>query len=391
MTGLSILLAIVVAVLLMPAASDALSLVRGRARRRVGARPAGLPRLLFVVPAHDEERLIGDCVSSLRSLRYPPDRRSVVVVADNCADRTAARARAAGARVLERTDPGHPGKPHAIAWALGELPLDRHDAVVIVDADTTADPDFAEALSHAAPLEHKVLQAYFGVANPGDSALTRMAAVLAAANFRFAYPFKTAAGLNVPLLGNGMCIGVGVLATQGWQAFTIAEDWELYARYTAGGVRIESVCAARIFALEARSLRESSTQRQRWTAGKLTVLWRYAGAVLRSRRIGLHQKLDAVGELSAPGPVVHLGVVTTASLLIASLGVPAGAVLLAALWIPMLRVAIYTVVGLAVQPDPFRAAAAFLFLPAYAAWRIVAAVAALKMVGDAPWVRTSRP
>ena len=129
-------------------------------------------------------------------------------------------------------------------------------------------------MARAAPLNHKVLQAYFDVANPQDSSLTRMAAVLAAANFRFAYPLKRRVGVNAPLLGNGMCIGAGVLATHGWKAFTIAEDWELYALYTAQGISIESVEGARLFAQEACSLRQSSTQRQRWTAGKLTVLIR---------------------------------------------------------------------------------------------------------------------
>jgi hypothetical protein len=145
-----------------------------------------------------------------------------------------------------------------------------------------------------------------------------------------------------------------------------------------------------LFAQEASSLGQSSTQRQRWTAGKLTVLARHLGAVLRSRRIGLHQKLDAAAELSAPGPVVHLGVVIAASLAILLLDTPGAAWLLGALWIPILRLSIYTGIGLAVQPDPRGAAVAFLFLPAYAAWRLATAVISLKMVGDKPWVRTAR-
>src|SRR5206468_15584 len=124
---------------------------------------------------------------------------------------------------------------------------------------------------------------------------------------------KRRVGLNAPLLGNGMCIGTGVLATHGWKAFTIAEDWELYARYTTQGVRIESLESARLYAQEARNLRQSSTQRQRWTAGKLTVLARLIGPLCRSSRIGLTQKVDAVAELSAPGPVVHLGAVAIAA------------------------------------------------------------------------------
>jgi len=53
--------------------------------------PAAPPKHRFVilVPAHDEERLIGSTVASLMALDYPPALRSVHVVADNCSDATA--------------------------------------------------------------------------------------------------------------------------------------------------------------------------------------------------------------------------------------------------------------------------------------------------------------
>ena len=53
--------------------------------------------------------------------------------------------------------------------------LEAHDAVIIVDADTMVDPEFAAAAAGAAPLKDRVLQAYFDVENPQDSSLTRMA------------------------------------------------------------------------------------------------------------------------------------------------------------------------------------------------------------------------
>jgi cellulose synthase/poly-beta-1,6-N-acetylglucosamine synthase-like glycosyltransferase len=395
MAIVTIVIAVAAVILALPVVSDALCVARVfLRRRRCSSSPlpdtSCLPRLLFLVPAHNEEQLIGSCVRSLRALRYPADRSEVVVIADNCTDRTAACARASGAACLERHDPAFPGKPRAIDWALTRVALEAHDAVIIVDADTMLDPEFAAAAASAAPLKDKVLQAYFDVANPQDSALTRMAAVLAAANFRFAYPLKRRVGVNAPLLGNGMCIGTGVLAMHGWKAFTIAEDWELYALYTAQGVSIEGVEGARLFAQEACSLRQSSTQRQRWTAGKLTVAFGHLGALIRSRHIGLCQKLDSAAELSSPGPVVHLSLAASASALIGLLHAPGAAWLLVALWMPIARLAGYALVGLTTQPDPRRTAVAFLFLPIYAAWRLATALVSLKMVGDATWVRTTR-
>jgi 1,2-diacylglycerol 3-beta-glucosyltransferase len=392
MIVMSLLVGLLATVLLLPTVSDLISLLRVMLghRRRAPRTSTESPRLLFLVPAHNEELLIESCVHSLMHVRYPAERRCAVVVADNCTDRTADLARGAGAQCLERHDRRLPGKPRAIAWALAQLPLHEFDTVIIIDADTVVDPGFGLALADAAPVNHKAFQAYFDVRNPADAPLTRMATVLAAANYRFAYALKRRVGLNAPLLGNGMCIGTGVLAVHGWNAFTIAEDWELYTLYTTQGVPIESLEPARLYAEEARSLRQSSTQRQRWTAGKLTVLGRLIARLVGSGRIGLAQKLDAFAELTSPGPVVHLGLVTALAALVALVSPPGAGVLLLALGGSVVRPAIYTVAALIVQPQPLRTAAAFAFLPLYMLWRLGAAVAALKMLGDKPWVRTAR-
>ncbi len=397
MIVVSVLVGFLAAVLLLSTASDVVSVLRlalRRPPRSVQRSPAPLPplpRLLFLVPAHNEERMIESCVRSLLDMRFPAEHFSVVVVADNCTDRTIEFARAAGARSLERHDRALPGKPRALAWALTQVPIREFDSVVIIDADTVVDPGFAAALGQAAtPIAERAFQAYFDVRNPDDTLLTRMATVLAAANYRFAYALKRNAGVNAPLLGNGMCIGTKVLAEHGWKAFTIAEDWELYALYTTQGVPIESLTTAHLYAQEARSLEQSSTQRRRWTAGKLTVVWRHIGRLLASSKIGLAQKLDALAELTGPGPVVHLGLVIVAAALTAILRPPGTGWLLLALAASVVRPALYTVAGLTVQREPVRAVLAFVFLPLYLVWRLGAVVAALGQVGDKPWVRTAR-
>ena len=390
MIVLTAVLGLLAAILLLPTVSDLLSLFRLARGKRSSAQPsAEPPRLLFLVPAHNEERMIESCVRSLLSQRYA-ERFTAVVIADNCEDQTAGRARRAGAQCLERKDGNLPGKPRAIAWALTQLPLEQYDAVIIIDADTIVDAEFGNALASVGPVSGRAFQAYFDVRNPHDTLLTTMATVLAAANYRFAYALKRKVGLNAPLLGNGMCIGTQVLERHGWKAFTIAEDWELYALYTTQGVPIESLAEAHLYAQEARSLEQSSTQRRRWTAGKLTVLWRHLGSLLRSRNIGLAQKLDAVAELTHPGPVMHLSLVMVLAGATALLQPPGAEWLLIVLIASLIRLTIYTIAGVAVQSQPLRAAGAFALLPFYLVWRVGTTVAALKQVGDKPWLRTAR-
>jgi 1,2-diacylglycerol 3-beta-glucosyltransferase len=384
---LAVVLALVAALLLLPSLSDVMSLL-GHRHDRSPTRARVPARILHLVPAHNEELLLGECLRSLAAQRHPASARPVVVIADNCTDRTAEVARAAGVQCLERHDATRRGKPHAIAWALEHVDLAHVDAIAIVDADTVVDPGFAAALAAAGPLEAKVVQPYNDVANRSDNALTRMAAVLSAAIHRFAFGLKTRAGRTVPLSA-GMCMGRDILRRYGWGAFSICEDWEMYARLTAERVPIESVIAARIFAQEARSLKQGASQRRRWMAGKATVLLRYAWPLLRSP-IRFGQKLDVLAELSAPGPAVHLAAAVSGAALAWLLAVPAAPWIALAFLLSLLRWSIYTLAALRVDPEPGRAALAFAYLPFYTVWRAAVAVAALPLLRAPSWVRTAR-
>jgi cellulose synthase/poly-beta-1,6-N-acetylglucosamine synthase-like glycosyltransferase len=103
--------------------------------------PAPRPVVVALVPAHDEEAQIEAAIDSLRGQVSPPD--LIVVCADNCTDRTAELAEAAGAIVFETVD-----NPHKKAGALNQvlellLPLlIDEDAVLVMDADSILAPAF---------------------------------------------------------------------------------------------------------------------------------------------------------------------------------------------------------------------------------------------------------
>jgi cellulose synthase/poly-beta-1,6-N-acetylglucosamine synthase-like glycosyltransferase len=380
---------LVASLLLLPTLSDLVSLATVLlVQSEPGVASPTLPKLLVLVPAHDEEMLLGACVESLLAMQYPVDRCSIVVIAHNCADRTADVAREGGVACLERNDPSMPGKPRAIAWALEQLPLVQYDAVVIVDADTIVDRGFAAALAERAPLSNKAVQGFSDVHTRNESALTKLASLLGTAIHHFAYPLKMRAGLNTPLVGNGMCIGSQVLLRRGWTAFSICEDWEMYAQLTEQGVRTECAPGAVVYAQEAYTLSESLSQRQRWTAGKLTVLSRWGHRIIRSRHAGIRQTLDAIGELTALGPVLHLGIVVLLVVLSVAVGAPYPVPIVIAA--SLVRLFVYTVAALWVQPNPLASLAAFSFLPVYAVWRVGAAMGSLTLLRDQSWIRTKR-
>lgn len=81
-------------------------------------------RFLILVPAHNEERVVGDLIRNLQEMDYPPELYDVYVIADHCDDDTAGVARSLGARVIEiaAQGPDAPtGKPLALKHALEEI------------------------------------------------------------------------------------------------------------------------------------------------------------------------------------------------------------------------------------------------------------------------------
>lgn len=101
------------------------------------------PRVTVLVPAHDEEASLPATLASLQAQTLLP--RRVVVVADNCTDRTVDVARAAGADVVE-TVGNTRKKAGALNQALaGLLPtLPAGDLVLVMDADSVIVPRFLE-------------------------------------------------------------------------------------------------------------------------------------------------------------------------------------------------------------------------------------------------------
>jgi cellulose synthase/poly-beta-1,6-N-acetylglucosamine synthase-like glycosyltransferase len=381
----------VVVLLWLPLLSELLCIL---ARRRVPSAPSRtgeVPRLLILVPAHNEELMIEGCVRSLLDMSYPGDATHIVVIADNCTDATARLAGEQGVPVMERVDPDFPGKPQAIAWALSQINLQEWDACVIVDADSTVAPGFAAGLAKLAPLNDIVFQPNNLVLNEFESWLTRLGGLWGRRQFEVTVPLKQSAGLNCSI-GNGMGIGTNLLIRDGWRSHSITEDSELYAVYTEAGVRIHHASAADIFAQESRSLGEGAIQRRRWLAGRIRVIQDWCVRIIRSPRIGWHQKLDMFVELGLSSPVLHLIIAFTvaAAALFALPGVSGR-------WIAFLALAsvsglaVTTIVAIVRHPQPWRTISSFFMLPAYAAWRIIVAVSTLLTLRDTTWRRTARP
>lgn len=98
--------------------------------------------LVVLIPAHNEEDVVGGTLRSLEEQTVKPDR--IFVVADRCDDGTAQVAREHGAQVLPTVENQH-RKAGALNQALARIAVQRPQYVLILDADTRLAPQFIAA------------------------------------------------------------------------------------------------------------------------------------------------------------------------------------------------------------------------------------------------------
>jgi cellulose synthase/poly-beta-1,6-N-acetylglucosamine synthase-like glycosyltransferase len=356
-------------------------------------------RFLFVVPAHDEENGIVATVRSLRLSDYPRELFGVLVIADNCTDRTRALASEAGARVVERFDTERKSKGYALEYLIESLAssgeLATLDALVIVDADTTVDPKLLLRFDQDLRAGSDWIQCYYTVANPDQSWRTRLL-TYAFSLYNGVLPLgQYKLGSSAGFKGNGMCFSTRGLARQPWRAFGLVEDMEFSWILRLAGERIRFEREACVYAaMLGAGGTAAASQRQRWEFGRSEVRRKYLPQIVDSALIGWRDKLISACELLQP-PMTLLGIAycllmfadwATLILLGADRLKVAGLVLFVCMATMTVALAEYAIAPFLTLRLPWRYTASIGFLPFYAAWRF------LILLSGPPrqWVRTPR-
>jgi len=352
------------------------------------------PRTHFAVmiPAHNEELLLERLLSSIAQLTYPRNMVKLFVVADNCSDATAAIGRNNGAVVLERYDNNLRGKGYAIKYALANMNLNDCDAIFVVDADSIVEASAMNALDRAIQNGARIMQCYNGLANPDESWFTRIMDVSRTLGNEVLEPAKEILGLSSHLMGNGMCFVRDVIARYGWDAFTVGEDWEYYAKLVTRGERISFVNKARVYHSESVNLKQATSQRLRWSSGRFAIAAKYGFRLLfNGVKNSSITKIDAAMPLLLPNP--SLGISMTIMMLIACLVVPLPAyrnVMIGwASLLIVLQIAFFLVGVLCVKNKKMKLLA-ILFAPIFLIWKSGLDLLSAAGLGRKSWARTDR-
>ena len=348
--------------------------------------------LVVLIPAHDEELVLGATLASLAAQDSPP--AEVIVIADNCTDETARIARELGATVWERTDPERRGKGYALAWAVERVLSSPPSAVgeppfspppgggwgqfAILDADTQAEPAFCGELARALESADAV-QGRYGVLSPEHGwRVGLMAAAFALVNHVRPLGADRLGGF-VGLKGNGMGFTRKTLERVRWRGDSVTEDLDFALDLALAGIRVRYAPLARVAAQMPTGGAPAATQRRRWEGGRLRLVKTRALPLLRAGKLGAALELlvpplaELVALLALWGGLAALSGERTLVLWWAS----------AALWL-----AAYVVLGLWVSGVSSRVWLSLLRAPLYLVWKL-----ALRLGGphgQGEWVRTAR-
>jgi cellulose synthase/poly-beta-1,6-N-acetylglucosamine synthase-like glycosyltransferase len=251
-----------------------------------------------VIPAHNEEAGIARTVHSVRAVDWPADCYRVVVVADNCTDKTADAAGAAGAQVLVRHNAELRGKGYALAYAFEQSRARNWaQAVVIVDADSVVTPNLLEAIAARMERGEKAVQVHYGVSNIEASWRTRLMAIAMGAFHKVRSRGRERLGFSCGIRGNGWAVTHELLAQVPYTSFSVVEDLEYGIELGMRDVRVAYVDEASCDGEMVSGGRNAQSQRQRWEQGRMMILRERTlpllkHALLARSRIALDLALD---------------------------------------------------------------------------------------------------
>ena len=224
-------------------------------------------RFAVLVCARNEESVVKLPVKSVLMSKYPAECREVIVLADNCTDRTAERAREAGATVWEKTEPSS-GKGDVLAWGIEKvLASGKYDAIAVFDADNIASDGWFDAMNDALQDGETVVTGRRCSSNARANVIAGWYTVYWDMMNELSNRVRTNIGLSGKLTGTGFAFLLSALGAEGWKTRTMVEDVEFTVQTNIRGGRVTYVPEADYADEQPETVQYMWRQLRRWATG----------------------------------------------------------------------------------------------------------------------------
>lgn len=248
------------------------------------------PMVSILIPAHNEDIVIRNTLTSMVELDYPKDRMEVIVINDNSSDRTGEFVeefcrKYPYVKVIHTFPPeGGKGKSHALNRA---LELAAGEYIAVYDADNNPERSALKQLVDPI-IDHPTVAAVVGkfrVINAKKNLLTRFINIetisfqwMAQAGRWNWFRISTIPGTNF-LIRRSVLDELG-----GWDVKALAEDTELSIRVYEQGYEIQFHPLAITWEQEPETWKVWFKQRTRWARGNQYVILKYLPRLLTMKK-----------------------------------------------------------------------------------------------------------
>lgn len=257
------------------------------------------PTVTILIPARNEEAVVGRLLHRITQFTYPKDKLEVVLVDDASNDSTGKIADEFAKtysfiRVVHRSpDVGGKGKSNVlndgVRHANGEI-------VLLFDADYCPQVDIVEKLAgYFVDPEVGVVQGRIVVLNEPTTLVSRLVALERIGGYGVDQLAKDRLGL-VTQCGGTMC-GIRRSLLEhlgGWDEKMLTEDTDLTFQAYEAGYKVRYASEAECYEEAVDTWRSYWRQRHRWAKGHMQCFFKHFVPFIRSRNLGFWERVDGL-------------------------------------------------------------------------------------------------
>jgi cellulose synthase/poly-beta-1,6-N-acetylglucosamine synthase-like glycosyltransferase len=257
------------------------------------------PSVTILIPAHNEERVIGKLLKTMTELSYPKNKLEVLVINDASSDRTGqiideAAKQYPFIKALHRNRPnGGKGKAAALNAAIKQS---SGEIILCFDADYLPHKEIVKRL--VAKFEDPKIGAVQGrpvVLNEPQNIVTRIIALERIGGYRVDQQARDILSL-VPQFGGtvgGFRRSI-VQAIGGFDEKMLTEDTDLTFQVYLAGYKIAYAGDAECYEEAVATWKAYWRQRHRWAKGHMQVCFKYSLKVILSKKMRAREKIDGL-------------------------------------------------------------------------------------------------
>ncbi|MEL7565685.1 MAG: glycosyltransferase family 2 protein [Dehalobacterium sp.] len=285
-------------------------------KRKKHTLPRKLHKYAVLIAARNEQEVIGELIKSIKNQKYPKWLIDVFVVADNCTDDTAQRAREAGAIVFERYNQTYKGKGYALNFLLGKIAENyrtkKYEGYFVFDADNILENNYIYEMNKLFDKGYRVLTSYRNSKNYNHNWISAGYALWFLHEAEYINNPRMILKKSCAISGTGFLVHSDIIKRNGgWKHYLLTEDIEFTVSEVIKGEMIGYCGSAMLYDEQPFNFKQSWNQRLRWAKGFYQVFGRYGADLFKCCFQRKKQSFSCYDMIMTIMPAVLLSVTST--------------------------------------------------------------------------------